>query len=155
MLLGKRKIAAAFAVVSLVVLATVALRFRTTRSSSNVKELLASKVQAEWLAFKNKDTLAYGAFLATDYVAVEVDAEGTRTRDQAIHEVERSGLVDVLLSRVDVQSLGDESAMVTYEASLTFMPSTHMRFLRVYVIEIWVKQRGEWKALHYQETRVR
>lgn len=123
--------------------------------SAAMKEVLGAKVDAEWAAFKSKDAKAYGELLAEDFVAVEVDGEGTRTRDQAMREVGRTGVSDAALSRLEVRPLGGDAAMVTYEASMTFTPHAPVHFLRVYVTEIRLRRDGDWKAVQYQETRVR
>jgi hypothetical protein len=125
------------------------------RTDQRLKEVLEPKIQAEWNAFKNKDPKLYGDLLAVDFIAVEVDSEGTRNKDQAVAEIARSPVNDVTLSRLDVRPLGDDAAMLTYEAFLQFRPTSQIHFLRVYVTEIWQRTDGEWKALHYQETRVK
>jgi hypothetical protein len=125
------------------------------RDLGSLKDILQPKIDVEWTAFKNKDPKAYGDLLADDFIAVEVDSEGTRNKVQAVREIERSTVTDFTLARIDVRPLGDDAAMVTYEVFLQFPPSAQVRFLRVYVSEIWQRMAGDWKAIHYQETRVR
>jgi hypothetical protein len=125
------------------------------RALVGLKEALAPKVQAQWDALKSKDAKSYGELLDEGFLAIEVDGEGTRDRDHAIREVATSPVNDVTLSRLAARALGDDAAMVTYEAFIQFPPSVQVRFLRVYVTEIWVRTSGDWKVLHYQETRVR
>ncbi len=125
------------------------------RDLVGLKEALAPKVQAEWNALKAKDAKSYGELLDEGFLAIEVDGEGARDRDHAIREVAKSPVDDITLSRLAARSFGDDAAMVTYEAFIQFPPSVQVRFLRLYVTEIWVRRRGEWKALHYQETRVK
>ena len=120
-----------------------------------LKQILEPKIQAEWTAFKVKDSKTYHDLLADDFIAVEVDSEGTRNKEQATAEIQKTGVSDFTLSRLDARPLGGEAAMVTYEAFLMFLPSAQVRYLRIYVTEIWVKEGAAWKALHYQETRVR
>jgi hypothetical protein len=130
-------------------------RSSADRVERNLKDVLTPKIEAEWTAFKNKDAKAYGDLLSDDFIAVEVDGEGTRNRSQAMREIERGSVDDFTLSRVDARPLGEEAAMVTYEAFVQFPPAAQVRFLRVYVSEVWRKQGEDWRALHYQETRVR
>jgi hypothetical protein len=118
-------------------------------------DVLKPRVELEWAAFKGKDEKAYGELLTEDYLGVEVDGEGTRNREQAIQEIRRSAVTDCTLSRFAARSLAQDVAMATYEAFLQFAPSAGSRYLRIYVTEIWVRKGAEWKALHYQETRVR
>ena len=156
------KVASSFLAVGVLLGVAVAVGSRAiqpraapARPEAGSTDLLPPKVQAEWAAFKNKDTKAYGDLLSDDFLAVEVDSAGTRNRDQAIREISNSAVNDFTLSRLDVRPLGDDAAMVTYEASLQFPPSAQVRFLRIYVTEDWVRKGEEWKALHYQEKRER
>jgi hypothetical protein len=150
--------------VSLAVLGVAALiegaRLSQRRASAEqaadaLRQILEPKIQAEWTAFKTKDPKTYHDLLADDFIAVEVDSEGTRNKEQATAEIPKSNVTDFTLSRFDARPLGPDAAMVTYEAFLVFLPSAQVRYLRVYVTEIWVKKGAVWQALHYQETRVR
>jgi ketosteroid isomerase-like protein len=155
------KIAGACVALVVLVSATALVRGRWTqpqtgeRALGSLKDTLEPKIGVEWTAFKNKDPKAYGELLADDFIAVEVDGEGTRNKAQAVREIERSNVTEFTLALIDVHPLGDDVAMVTYEVFLQFPPSAQVRFLRVYVTEIWQKQGQDWKALHYQETRVK
>lgn len=130
-------------------------QFESASAQPNLKDLLESKIQIEWTAFKNKDPKAYGDLLADDFVAVETDSEGERNKLHAVGEVSKGLVNDFLLARFKVLPLGTDAAFVIYECSIKFYPKATVRFLRVYVSELWVKRDGQWKALHYQETRVK
>jgi hypothetical protein len=54
-----------------------------------------------------------------------------------------------------VTPLGPEAAFVIYEVTMEFPPKAQVRYLRVYVGELWVKRAGQWKIQHYQETKVK
>jgi hypothetical protein len=54
-----------------------------------------------------------------------------------------------------VTSLGPEAAFVRYEVFIKFPPKSLVPFEKLLVGEVWVKREGQWKALHYQETRVK
>ncbi|MGA9806665.1 MAG: hypothetical protein WBQ56_03150, partial [Candidatus Sulfotelmatobacter sp.] len=51
--------------------------------------------------------------------------------------------------------LGPDAALVIYESTMQFPPKSVIRYSRVYISEVWVKRAGQWKELHYQETRVK
>jgi len=98
---------------------------------------------------------AYGDLLSDDFLSIQVDSAGTRNRDQATREVPNCVVNDFTLSRLEARPLGDGAAMVTYEVFVEFPPSAQVRFLRLYVTEVWVRSGEAWKLMHYQETRVK
>jgi len=130
---------------------------RQSESASplNLNDLLESKIRIEWMAFKNKDPKAYGDLLADDFVAVETDGEGERNKVHAVSGVSKGLVSDFLLTGFKVLPLGTDAAFVIYECSIKFYPKATIKFLRVYVTELWLKRDGQWKARHYQETRVK
>src|SRR5215472_12912419 len=60
---------------------------------------LEANVRAEWGAIKDKNDKAYGELLDDDFLAVEVDAEGTRTKAQALRELGSGPAFEATLSR--------------------------------------------------------
>jgi len=124
-------------------------------AQAKLKDLLDSKVRAEWEAFKNKDKKAYGELLADDYVAVEADGEGERNKWHILREIEHTMFTEYTLSFLKVVQLGPDAAFVRYEAFFRFPPKSAVPFEKVIIGEIWVKRDGQWKSLHYQETRVK
>jgi hypothetical protein len=117
--------------------------------------LLEAKIRASWAAFKNRDKKAYGEFLADDYQAVEADGEGARNKMHMLRESESSMMTEYALSFFKVTPLGPEAAFVRYEAFFRFPANSAVKFEKVYIGEVWAKRDGQWKSLHYQETRVK
>ena len=130
---------------------------QATKSSdqADLTNLLDAKIKAEWQAIKNKDQKAYGELLTDDYVAVEADGGGERYKWKILRELQESMVTDYALSFLKVTTLCTDAAFVRYEVFITFPPKSTVRFEKVLVGEIWVKRDGQWKALHYQETRVK
>jgi hypothetical protein len=126
-----------------------------SKSASSLSTLLESKVKAEWDAFKNKDKKAYGDLLADDFIAIEDDGQGTRTKNAAVAEAEKSVVSKYYLFAFRVLPLNPNAALVTYELTMEFFPGAQMRFKRVLVSEVWLQQNGQWKERYYQETRTR
>jgi hypothetical protein len=126
-----------------------------TASPSSLSTLLESKVKTEWDAFKNRDKKSYSDLLADDFIAVEDDGEGQRTKSAASAEVDRSVVSNYSLFAFKVLPLNSGAALVTYELTMQFPPKAAVRLKRVLVSEVWVKQNGEWKERYYQETKVR
>ena len=126
-----------------------------SRSSQVLKDALEARVRSEWEAIKARDKKAYSNLLADDYVAVEVDGKGTRDKLHAISELEISNVRNYTLFGFSVIPLGSGAAFTTYESTMEFFPKAQVRFLRVYIGELWVSDGGQWKARHYQETGVR
>jgi hypothetical protein len=117
--------------------------------------VLETKVRAAWATFKKKDKDGYAQFLTDDFQAVEADGEGERTRLHVLGEVEHCMYTDYLLQFFQVQSLGSDFAFVTYESSMQFPKNSALRFRRVFIGELWIRQSGQWKMMRYQETLVR
>ncbi len=124
-------------------------------AQAKLKEVLESKVRAEWDAFKNKDKKAYGDLLADDFVAVETDGEGARNKIHAANELDRSPLRNYTLHNFRLITAGPDAAVVTYELTMEFPPKSTVRFLRVWASELWLNREGHWQARYYQETRVK
>lgn len=124
-------------------------------ADSGLKEMFEAKIKAEWEAVKNKDKKAYGELLADDYQGVEVDAQGERTKTQALNELANGNVSNYTLWGFKFIPLCSDAAFVIYEVTLQFPPRSVVHFSRVYITELWVKRDGQWKELHYQETHVK
>jgi hypothetical protein len=124
-------------------------------ADSGLKDLFEAKIKLEWQALKNKDKKAYAELLADDYEGVEVDGRGERNKIQAVNEVEQGNVFNYTFFGFRVTPLGPDAAFVIYEVTIEFPPKAQVRFLRVYVGEVWVKRAGQWKVQHYQETSVK
>jgi hypothetical protein len=118
-------------------------------------DLLDAKIKAEWQAIKTKDTKSLGELLAEEYVAVEADGGGERYKWKALSELEGSSVTDYSLSFLKVTPLCPDVALVRYEVFIKFPPNATLKFEKILVGEVWVKRERAWKALHYQETRVK
>lgn len=148
-----------------VVLSLAALAFTTlnaqrpapalTPAHSPLEALLEANVKAEWEAFKNKDKKAYSALLADDFIGVEDDNQGQRTKNIAAAEIDRSVISSYNLFAVKVLPLSPDAALVTYELTMMFPPKAVVRFKRVLVSELWTRRNGQWKERYYQETHVK
>jgi hypothetical protein len=126
-----------------------------TSAELNLKDFFQSKIKTEWDALKNKDRKAYEALLADDYEGVEIDNRGERNKIQAVNEMADTNVFDYTIYGYKLIPLGPDAAFVIYEVTMQFPPKSVLRFSRVYITELWVKRRGEWKELHYQETHVK
>jgi hypothetical protein len=124
-------------------------------SDAKLKEMFDAKIKAEWEALKNKDKSAYAALLADDYQGVEVDGRGERNKIQTLNEVASQNVFNYTLWGMKLIALEPDAALVIYEVTMQFPPSAQVRYSRVYISELWVKREGQWKEVHYQETRVK
>ena len=124
-------------------------------ADAKLKDMFESKIQVEWEALKNKDKKAYGELLADDYQGVEVDGKGERTKIQTLNELPEGNVANYTLWGLSVVPVGQDAALVTYEVTMQFPPKSAIRLSRVYISELWMKRAGQWKEVHYQETRVK
>jgi hypothetical protein len=124
-------------------------------TETDLTNLLDAKIKAEWEAIKSKNEKAYGELLAEEFVAVEADGGGERYKWKALSELQQSAVTDYTLSFLKVVRLCEDSAFARYEVFIKFPPKSTVKFEKILVGEIWVKREGQWKAMHYQETRVK
>jgi hypothetical protein len=132
--------------------ATEAAKNAATEELTN---LLDSKIKTEWQAIKSKDQKALGDLLTEEYVGVEADGGGERYKWKALSELQQSAVSDFALSFLKVTPLCTDTAFARYEVFVKFPPKSTLPFEKILVGEIWVKREGQWKVLHYQETRVK
>ena len=124
-------------------------------AEQDLTNLLDTRIKAEWQAIKSKDQKALGDLLTEEYVGVEADAQGERYKWKALSELQQSSVADATLSFLKVTQLCPDAAFARYEVFIKFPPKSAVPFEKVLVGEIWVKREGQWKSLHYQETRVK
>ena len=124
-------------------------------STAGVEDVLGARVKSEWEALKNKDKQAFSDLLADEFVGVEADDQGTRTKAKAVNELDHGNIYNYSLFGLSVVRLGPDAALATYEVTMEFPRKAQSRYLRVYVSEIWINRDGTWKLRHYQETHVR
>jgi uncharacterized protein DUF4440 len=124
-------------------------------SDKKLADMLESKIRASWEAFKNKDQKAYAEFLSDDFMAVEEDGLGERTKSRVLREVGESVIYDYKLQLFRTDQILPGAALVTYENVIQFPPRIGSRFDKIFVSEIWVKRNGQWKSWRYQATKVK
>ena len=128
---------------------------KKSTAAQDLTSLLDGRIKAEWQAIKDKDQKALGDLLTEEYVGVEADALGERYKWKALSELQQSSVADATLSFLKVTQLCPDAAFARYEVFIKFPPKSAVPFEKVLVAEIWVKREGQWKSLHYQETRVK
>lgn len=128
---------------------------KASPSDPALDQLFQEKIKDEWEALKHKDKKAYSALLDDDYQEVEIDGRGERNKNQAINELADTNVANYTLWGFKALPLGPDAVLVIYEVTQQFPPKSVVRYSRVYISEIWVKHKNEWKELHYQETHVK
>lgn len=125
------------------------------KAKTPLETLLEGNVKTEWEAFKNRDKKAYSDLLADDFMGIEDDTQGMRSKYHAVEEIDRSVVANYNLFALRVLPLNPNAALVTYELTMLFPPKAQVRFKRVLISEVWLKREGKWKMRYYQETHVR
>jgi hypothetical protein len=126
-----------------------------TAAPADLSDLLQANIRGMWAAFRDKKKQSYADYLWDDYQAVEEDANGERNKLRVLREVDESVVNDYMLQAFQVDSLGPDAALVTYENFIKFPPKSAVRFEKIFISEIWLKRHGQWKAWRYQATRVK
>jgi hypothetical protein len=127
----------------------------SAESNKKLADLLESKIRAAWKAFKDKDKKAYAEFLTDDFMAVEEDGQGERTKMIVLREVGESVVHDYTVQLFRVDPIATNAALVTYENVIQFPRGAGSPFEKIFISEIWVKRDGHWKAWRYQATKVK
>jgi hypothetical protein len=127
----------------------------TAKAQADLSELLQANIRAMWAAFRDKKKQVYSEYLWDDYKAVEEDAQGERNKLRVLREVDESVVQDYKLQLFQVDALGSDAALVTYENVIQFPPKSRNRFEKIFISEIWLRRHGQWKAWRYQATRVK
>jgi hypothetical protein len=128
---------------------------KKSTDQAELTNMFDAKIKAEWEAIKKRDQKTYGDFLTDDFIGVEADREGERYKWKAQAELRESAVADYTLSFLKVTPLCPEAAFVRYEVFIKFPAKSAVPFEKILVGEIWVKREGQWKVMHYQETKVR
>ena len=126
-----------------------------TAAPADLSELLQANIRGMWAAFRDKKKQAYAEYLWDDYEAVEEDGNGERNKLRVLREVGESVVNGYNLQASQVDSLGPDAALVTYENVIQFPRGAGSRFEKIFISEIWLKRHGQWKAWRYQATRVK
>jgi hypothetical protein len=126
-----------------------------TAAKAELSQLLQANIRGMWAAFRDKKKPAYADYMWDDYEAVEEDAQGERNKLRVLREVDDNNVADYKLQAFQVDSLGPDAALVTYENFIQFPPKSVVRFEKIFISEIWLKRHGQWKAWRYQATRVK
>lgn len=120
-----------------------------------LQTVFQEKVKAEWEAIKKRDKAAFTKLLADDFIAVESDGDGARNRYKAANELAESFLTDYHLQLLRTYVLAPNLTYIRYENTMEFPAKSALRFKRLWIGEIWVKEGADWKLWRYQETPVR
>jgi hypothetical protein len=131
------------------------LKIPAVSPEAKFRQMFETKIEAEWAAIKIKDKKTYGDLLADDYEGIEVDGKGERTKIQSMSELSEGNIANYTLWGFKLIPLGSDAALAIYEVTIQFPPRSEVRYSRLYITELWMKRSGEWKEVHYQETRVK
>lgn len=128
-----------------------------TAASTNVLTPLAQTLTASEKtlieAKKKDDRTFFSRNLAEDFTLVGVD--GTlHEKQEALNELGDSGLLELTAYNIRVVSLGDDAAIVTYDAIVRKAPEEDQGPPPRYqhFTSIWVKQAEHWKLKFHQAT---
>jgi len=124
-------------------------------AESKLRDMFEAKIKVEWEALKHKDKKAYAELLADDYQGVEIDGRGERNKIQAVNELAETNVFNYTLFGFKLIPAGPDAVLVIYEVTMEFPPKAQVRYSRVYISELWTKNAGQWKEVHYQETHVK
>ena len=106
-----------------------------------------------WQAWKDNDDARFLSYLTDDYVGV--DRDGITVGKKALQEALKESPCDVKsfkLGKITVHPMGDDMAILTFEAHIDATCNGQTRPPHVYSSSFWVKQGGKWLNACYTEV---
>jgi hypothetical protein len=116
---------------------------------------LESKVRRAWEDYKTKNKADLADLLADDFRIIQDGDSAFADKKADIDEVDTLNVRDYNLSNFTVTPIGKDSALVTYFAEFTMVPSGQEVHGKIVVGEVWVKRGTEWKAIYAQGSAVK
>jgi len=103
-------------------------------------------------AFAKGDAKAVAALMTDDHVAVTPYYGKPLGKDEQLKSLADHKLTEYKSSKVKVQPLGADAALVTYEAAMTGTYKGKPVPAKCFASAVWVRKQGVWREAFYQET---
>jgi ketosteroid isomerase-like protein len=103
-------------------------------------------------AFVKQDAAAVKRLTTADHVAVTGYYGGPQTRAEQLKSLKDLKLTEHAPGKLSVKLLGKDTALVTYPVTLQGTFQGRAVPARNFVSAIWVRRRGQWRQVFYQET---
>jgi hypothetical protein len=124
-----------------------------TKALSPLEQTLIASEKSLIVAKKKDDGALLERMVTEDFSLVGVDGKLLQ-RQEAIDDVGDSGLIEIMPYDIKVVSVGDEAAIVTYDAVVRKKPEEDQGPPPRYqhFSSVWVKQGDAWKLKFHQAT---
>jgi uncharacterized protein (TIGR02246 family) len=140
-----RKMPATLVLVLALVFATPA---RPADPATEVNQALDALNQA----FEKGDAKAVAALMTDDHIAVAPYYSKPLSREEQLKGLADHKLVEYKSSKMKVQVLGPDAALVTYEVAMKGTFKGKPVPAKSFASAIWVRKGGKWQESFYQET---
>jgi hypothetical protein len=115
---------------------------------------LAERIQKIWDAYLVADEATHSQFLADDYRAVHPDGT-VHLGKPSTEEMAAAPIEDYWLRGLEAWPVGQEGAIVTYNAQVEVRQDLSAQRFQFTVGEVWMKHAGEWKCRYYHATTLK
>jgi hypothetical protein len=102
-------------------------------------------------AYKNKQADAFKKYLATDYCGVY--AEGIKSADTEVADMEKSDLRDYSFADMKVVFPSADVAVTTYKATLQSSVGGKDTSGTYNVASVWIKKGGKWLVIFHTDAK--
>lgn len=112
-------------------------------------------VRKLWEAFKNKDKAKLSSLIDDEFRQFEEGLTTFGDKKTEVNAPDEYDLLSYTLSDFNVKPTGPNSVVVTYIAQYEGKSGGEVAKAKSVFGEVWIRVRGQWKALYMQETYVK
>lgn len=113
---------------------------------------ITAKEKQVWDAVKSKNTSAFGALLADDFLYVSDD--GVHDKAATVTGLKDSSMTDVALSNFKMLKIDTDAAAITYDIAWSGTYEGKQQTANLRGSSAWVKRGSDWLCVYHQDTVV-
>lgn len=123
-----------------------------TLSTDTTAQRLIAEERASWNLAIQRNTAAYKAFHAPDFITVTAGGVAGKASSEASAMDAHVRFDQCELSRFDVRFVAQNAALVTYRVKAAGLDHGKTFQLDSYASSLWMKRNGAWLNVFYQAT---
>lgn len=150
-----KNIAAIIALLLSLAVLTPAQMTAQSRPEESSASAVESQVRRLWEAFKNKDKAMLSSLLDNQFRMFEEGLSTFGDKKAEVNGPDEFELLNYTLSDFTVNSIGPNSALVTYVAQYEGKSGGETQKAKSVFGEVWTRVGNHWKIIYLQETYIK